>query len=68
MVLKLISKNGSGNLDSFHVARDKNKSVATVNTTKNFWSLLVSGTLHSLMPNSDIIFTVINVKIIKCIN
>jgi len=65
VLLKLIRKNEFGDLDSFHVARDKNESLATVNTTINFWSLLISGTLYSLISNSDIIFTVISAKIIK---
>ena len=63
MVLKL-KKKKFGNLESFHVARDKNESLAIVNTKINFWSSLVSGTLNILIPNSDIIFTVISAQII----
>ena len=67
MVLKL-KKKKFGNLESFHVARDKNESLAIVNTKINFWSSLVSGTLNILIPNSDIIFTVISAQIIKYIS
>ena len=50
------------------MARDKNESLAIVNTKINFWSSLVSGTLNILIPNSDIIFTVISAQIIKYIS
>jgi hypothetical protein len=67
VALKL-KKKKFGNLDSFHVARDKNESLAVVNTAINFWSSLISETLIILIPNSDIIFTVISVQIIKYIS
>jgi hypothetical protein len=66
VVLKL--KNRFGNFDGIHVARDKNESLATVNTTINFWSSSNSGTMNSLISNSDIIFTVIRAQIIKYIS
>jgi hypothetical protein len=68
MVLKLICKNKFGKLDSFHVARDKNESLAAVNTTINFRSSLISGTLNSLISKSDIIVTVISEHITKYIS
>ena len=50
------------------MVRDKNESLATVNTTINFWSSLNNGTLNSLISNSDTIFTVISAQIIKYIS
>ena len=63
-----LQKTGFGKLDSFHVARDKNESLATVNTTINFRPSLISGILNSLISNSDIIVTVISAQITKYIS
>jgi hypothetical protein len=50
------------------MTRDKNESLAVVNTAINVWSSLISETLNILIPNSDIIFTVISAQIIKYIS
>jgi hypothetical protein len=50
------------------MARDKNESLAIVNTTTNVWPSLISGTLNSLISNSNINFTAISSQIIKYIS
>jgi len=50
------------------MARDKNESLATGNTTINFQSSLISGTLNSLISNNYIFFTAISAQIIKYIS